>query len=315
MGSNTKSFSLISPFAVLAAIQIGCVSLDAQAASGVMRDGLLEGASLQLSRIEDVVSQVKPGGVLVISEEHGNATHYTRQKEALQALHASGRCTVSVGLEFIDWTHAEATSGFLAGTLAESDFLKAVGWGGNPFADYRDQALFPRVSGGSLLGVNAPRSLSGAIAKKGVAGLSSDEASLLPPTFEVGSAEYRERFDAIMGGGHVPAAAMDRYFAAQSVWDDTMAWQAREFLDQNPSNCLAIIVGDFHAAWGGGLPDRLRARGVANVVTISQFDTGPLSDSEVQEQTGPHPKYGSRADALWLSSTPVEPARDKAPTP
>lgn len=315
MGSNTKSFSLISPLAFLACIQIGCVSLEAHAASTVVREGLLSGASLQPSKIEDVVSAVRPGGVLVISEEHGNAQHYARQKEALQALHQAGRCTVSVGLEFIDWTHPEATSGFVAGTLAEADFLKAVGWGGNPFSDYRDQALFPRVSGGALLGVNAPRALSGAIAKKGVAGLSSDETELLPPAFTVGSLDYRERFEAIMGGGHIPAASMDRYFAAQSVWDDTMAWQAREFLDQNPTHCLAIIVGDFHAAWGGGLPDRLRARGIAQVVTISQFDTGALSDSEVSEQVGPHPKYGARADALWLSSMPVEPARDKASAP
>lgn len=290
--------------ALFVLIQTGCVSLQAWASAPIVRDGLLRGSTLQTQTLENVVADVKAGGVLVIAEEHGNPQHYARQKEALAALHQTGSCTVSVGLEFMDWTHAKATDAFLAGSLAEADFLKEVGWGGNPFADYRDQALFPRVSGGSLLGVNAPRSLSAAIAKTGVSGLSAEEASLLPPTFTVGSAEYRERFEAIMGGGHVPSAAMDRYFAAQSVWDDTMAWQAREFLDRNPTHCLAIIVGDFHAAWGGGLPERLRVRGVANVVTISQFDTGALSDAEVIEQMGPHPRYGVRADALWLSSNP-----------
>lgn len=307
MGSITNAAKTVNLLAVssLAMILLFAVATprSAQASSAsVLRDGLLDGVTLKTETLENIVSRVKPGGVLVLAEEHGNAVHYSRQKEALRALHGTGACRVSVGLEFIDWTHASATDEFLAGRLPEADFLTAVGWGGNPFSDYRDQALFPRLSGGSLLGVNAPRALSGAIAKKGVAGLSADETALLPPAFEVGNDGYRERFEMIMGGGHIPAAAMDRYFAAQSVWDDTMAWQANEFLKQNPGDCLVIIVGDFHAAWGGGLPDRLRARGIANVVTISQFDTTQLSEVDLALEIGPHPKYGARADAVWLST-------------
>jgi uncharacterized iron-regulated protein len=269
------------------------------------REGFFDGATLAKADLDVVVSQVHAGGVLILSEQHGNQKHYIHQKLALQALAKTGQCTVSVGLEFLAWNHQDAISRYFSGTMTETDFLQAAEWGGNPWADYKDQALFPKSTGGSLLGVNALRSLTGAISKKGLSGLSPDEMALMPPNFELGTAAYRERFDAIMGG-HVPAESVDRYFAAQSTWDETMAWKAVEFLTANPTNCLAIVVGDFHAAWGGGLPQRLRARGIANVTVISQVETRDLSEAELSSEFGPHPTYGARSDAIWLSQAPPE---------
>lgn len=266
------------------------------------RVGLLEGGNLKSTTIESLVAKVAAGGVLVLGELHGNKTHYLRQKAALSALMASGRCTVSVGLEFLSWVHQSSVDDYFDGKLAEADFLKAAEWGGNPFADYRDQALFPRATGGRLIALNAPRILTGAISKRGIENLTAEELALMPPGFVLGRNDYRERFDAIMGG-HVPAQALDRYFAAQSTWDETMAWQVADFLTSNPSHCVAVIVGDFHVNFGGGLPDRLRARGVKNVVTISQVDTFGLTEPELTAELGPHPNYGDRSDGIWLSST------------
>ncbi|MBN8541281.1 MAG: ChaN family lipoprotein [Deltaproteobacteria bacterium] len=271
------------------------------------RTGLLDGANLKATTIESVVGKVNAGGVLVLGELHGNATHYFRQKGALSALAATGRCTVSVGLEFLSWVHQASVDDFFDGKLAEADFLKAAEWGGNPFSDYRDQALFSRQTGGRLIGLNAPRTLTGAISKRGVEGLTAEEVALMPPEFSLGSKGYRERFDSIMGG-HIPAQALDRYFAAQSTWDETMAWQVAKFLGANPTHCVAVIVGDFHVNFGGGLPDRLRARGIGNVVTISQVDTFSLTEPELTAELGPDSRYGDRADGIWLSSTDPGPS-------
>jgi uncharacterized iron-regulated protein len=275
---------------------------DAVQTGQLPRVGLFEGGTLKATTIESIVSNVGAGGVLVLGELHGNSTHYLRQKAALAALASTGRCTVSVGLEFLSWIHQASVDEYFDGKLAEADFLKAAEWGGNPFSDYRDQALFPQQTGGRLIALNAPRTLTGAISKRGLNGLTAEEAALMPPGFELGRDEYRERFDAIMGG-HVPAQALDRYFAAQSTWDETMAWKVASFLAANPSHCVAVIVGDFHVNFGGGLPYQLRERGVKNVVTVSQVDTFGLTEPELTAELGPHPKYGDRADGIWLSST------------
>ena len=313
-------------FVALAAFsQVACsgFSADPQAAGGARkagddgviqtgtlpREGFFDGATLKQGDIDLVVKKVEAGGVLIISEQHGNQLHYAHQKLALEALAKTGACTVSVGLEFLDWTHQTDIANYFNGTMSEADFLKAA-WGGEPWVDYKDQALFPKTTGGVLIGVNAPRSLTGAISKNGIDKLTDEQLKEMPPQFELGTAAYRERFDAIMGE-HVPASALDRYFAAHSVWDDTMAWQTSEFLRANPKHCLAIIVGDFHASWGGGLPNRLAARGVSNVTVISQVETADLSEVELSTELGPHPKYGVRADAIWLSRTP----QTKVPEP
>lgn len=264
------------------------------------REGFFEGSSLKILSLDDVVARVKPGGVLIISEQHGNQKHYAHQKLALEALAKTANCTVSVGLEFLSWNHQDVIDQYFDGKLIEQEFLKQVEWGGNPFADYRDQALSPKLTAGRLVGINAPKKLTSSIAKSGIENLSSDEVKDMPPLFELGTAVYRERFEVVMGQ-HVPPNALDRYFAAQSVWDDSMAWQAKEFLNRNPAHCLAVIVGDFHAAWGGGLPDRMSKRGISNVTVISQIETRDLSENELSSELGPHPKYGVRADGVWLS--------------
>ena len=269
------------------------------------RQGLFRGADLQFSSIDNAVSQVQAGGVLVVSEQHGNQLHYTNQKTALAALAKTGRCKVSVGLEFLSWKYQTSISDYFDGLLSEADFLTAVDWRGIPFSNYRDQARFPLSYGGRLIGLNAPKSLTSAIAKSGIAQLSPQDQADMPPAFELGTQAYRERFEMVMGT-HIPPSAVDRYFEAQSTWDESMAWQSVEFLKNNPKHCLVIVVGDFHAAWDGGLPGRLRARGIPNVTVISQLETRDLTDAEISDELGPHPKYGVRADAIWLTQSPPD---------
>lgn len=62
-----------------------------------------------------------------------------------------------------------------------------------------------------------------------------------------------------------------------------------------------IIVGNFQANYGGGLPYRLRARGAAAVVVISQIDPAGLSAEEIARLVAPDPRYGVRADAVWVT--------------
>jgi uncharacterized iron-regulated protein len=79
-----------------------------------------------------------------------------------------------------------------------------------------------------------------------------------------------------------------------------MAWVSTEYLRMHPEQILVIIVGDFHATYGGGLPDRLRARG-ADVLTISQVNLSGLSGDEENGEILPDEKFGPRAEYIWVS--------------
>lgn len=261
---------------------------------------LYDGRTATSVTLDDVLGKVVAPAVVVVSEQHDHKPHQDHQVEVMEYFQHRGD-KVSVGMEFLEWPTQKSVDEFLAGTLKEADFLTAVAWGGNPFDDYRRQVLFPAQSSGWTVALNAPRTLTRKISKTGLASLTADEQKLLPAGFTLGNSLYRERFEAVMGG-HVAADAIDRYFQAQSTWDETMADRAVSFLAAHKDQILVAVVGDFHAAWGGGLPDRLIARGAPSVTVISQFTRAGLTQAEFEAELKPHPRYGARARAVWVDS-------------
>ncbi|MBX2994752.1 MAG: ChaN family lipoprotein [Bdellovibrionaceae bacterium] len=287
---------LLKSLKFLSLAGFSCAVSAAAASSGT----LLRGSTLKNVSVLQAVSQVQPGEIVVIGEEHGQAGSQAGQLEILRALRARG-LKVSVGMEFLEYPQQALTDAFRAGQLSETDFLRQVQWGSIPFDFYKDQVLFPEASeGGRTVALNIPRAVTSQVAKKGLDSLSPEQAQLLPPGLTRGNDRYFARFkDAV--GGHLPdAAAAERYFMAQSVWDETMAWTALASVQQDPSQVLVIIVGEFHVQYGGGLPDRLRARGAAKVWTFSEVNLTGLTHEESREALSPSELDGPRADFLWI---------------
>lgn len=245
---------------------------------------------------------VGPGNVLIVTEDHTVRRHHDNQLAVLQALKQQGR-RVSVGFEFLAYPYQSWVDRYVRGELPDDAFTHAVQWGGTPFAWYRPLILFPKDAGGDTVALNAPDQVTRALAQRGPEGLTEAERALLPPGFTLGSGAYFERFAEVMRQDHgpMPEQTLANFFAAQSAWDDTMAWQAARYLAAHPEQVLVIIVGDVHGAYGGGLPDRLWARGMTRVVVISQVDGSTLDDAAVAEVLTPHPKYGPRADFIWIT--------------
>lgn len=264
--------------------------------------GIFDGTTLNPVGLDEAFQNIPQGSIVVLGENHGFAVHQAQHIAVLDTLRRFGH-KVSVGLEFFTYTDQNLVNEYRAGRLGETDFLTAINWKGTDYSFYRPQALFPILTEGSAtLALNAPRTLTSKVAKTGLASLTSEEAALLPPNFSLGRNSYRERFMAMMP--HLPSPeAGERYFAAQSIWDDTMAWRAEQFVSQHPDQTLVIVVGEFHVQYGGGLPDRLRAR-LPNsmIVTLSQVNTYGLTEAEIQNQTRPSLDYGPRADLLWLAA-------------
>lgn len=261
---------------------------------------LKDGQNLRPQTLQDVADRVAPGTILVLGEAHDNAVHSAQHVALLQELRGRG-LKVSVGMEFLEYPAQDALDRYLRGELAEADFLKEAGWGGSNFAYYREQIRFSLGGEGWTYALNSPRVLSSKIARGGLESLSAEEYALLPPQFSRGNDGYFERFQNAMGGHGPKGDALERYFLAQSLWDDTMAWKALKALRRDPAQVLVIIVGEFHVQYGGGLPDRLRARGANAVVTLSQLNVEGASAEEIEEATRPTGVYGPRADFLWIS--------------
>lgn len=261
--------------------------------------GVWDGSSGQPVDVIQWLERVQAGDILIIGENHGLKTHQAQQLMVMEKLREYGR-KVSVGLEFFNYTDQDYVHQYCAGELDETTFLQKIKWGGIPFDFYRSQAKMPNRSEGSrTLALNAPKSLTQKVSRSGLASLTQEEHDLLPPFFTLGRESYRSRFLASVPH-ELPPEQQDNYFAAQSIWDDTMAWRAGGFMKDHPDQVLVIIVGDFHASYGGGLPDRLRARGIHHLWTMSQINSTGMTGSEVETEVRPHPQWGVRADLILV---------------
>lgn len=279
---------------------LSCSTLNAQ---------IYDGAQLNKVELNQVIASVSSGTVLVIGEMHGQSKIRDQHLSILSGLRSAG-LTVSVGMEFFNYTDQEFVQNYRAGILSEDQFKQTVKWSGFDFSIYKSQLLFPQSSLGEYgVGLNIPRSVTQVISKKGLEGLSADQLKLMPPDFTLGTSSYRERFYALMSDGHIPQDKLPNYFVAQSTWDETMAWQTVQFMKQHPDHVFVIIVGEFHVQYGGGLPNRILARlsqenlgDKIQVKTISQVWTDGMTSDDIQNEITPSPQYGPRADFIFLTN-------------
>lgn len=253
------------------------------------------------SDYQSLSESLKTHSVIIMGENHGLKTHQSQHLEILKTLREQGR-PVHVGLEFFSFPFQNQVDSYRLGQLPEADFLKAIDWGAIPFELYKPQAVFPDYSiGERTWALNAPRSLTGEISKIGVDQLSPDLKSLMPPGFALGRDSYRTRFLKVMGDHIKDPQKVQFFFEAQSTWDDTMAWRIQTFHEQYPDAILLVIVGEFHVQYGGGLPDRLKARGIKDALVISQVNSSEMNQEEIQKEVLPDPEYGPRADWIWTA--------------
>ena len=291
-------------------ILIGLWGAGAHSAAAVAM-GLYDGRTLQPATLNAALEQIQPGTIVLLGEMHGLGPVRDQHVEILNALRARHSTPISVGMEFFNYTNQSTLNEFSAGQITEDDFLKSVNWQGFGFEFYRYQVLFPQFSKNEMIvGLNISRTITSQIAKSGLESLTPDQRQFMPPDFSVGRASYRERFFAAMGMH--PTPQLENYFVAQSTWDDTMAWQAVEFVKNHPDHIFVIIVGEFHVQFGGGLPDRLRARLLheklnPNITSFSQIYTDGMTAEDIWNEMQPSEIEGPRADFVWLSQPAAPP--------
>lgn len=246
-----------------------------------------------------VLNKIHPGQIILISELHGYEPHHQNQRDLLVEMSSTSR-PIYVGMELFSYPNQTLVDQFGLGKIREADFIKSISWKGTDFTNYKFQVLLPYYHGGQTLALNLPRSITNQVAQKGLDSLSEEQQSLLPPNFSIGSNSLFQRFKERMQD-HIPKENLEKYFVAHSLWDDTMAWQASEHVQRHPDSFLFIIVGDFHVAYQDGLIARLKARGVENILSISQINTEGLTEEQKRKEILPDPQYGARADFVFAA--------------
>jgi uncharacterized iron-regulated protein len=235
--------------------------------------------------IQDIVNAAKNKKFVFLGENHATTDHQQMEAEVIAALIGSGRHVV-VGLEMYQRPKQTWLDQWSGGSITESDFLDKSDWKGQwgyDFAFYRPVFQVVRDNAVPLIGLNVPRDWVRSVGKQGFAGLSNEASSTLPAHMDLGNKDHRAMWNAMIGGGAHPMTgpSIENMYAAQVLWDESMADTAIKYLDKAPRDSKAVFVviaGSGHVMYKQGINWRIAKRSASDGVTVVMVQSdGPAT--------------------------------------
>lgn len=250
-----------------------------------------DGATVDETRLAE---RLRAARVIYVGEEHPNPHDHAAQLALLERAHAADP-SVGIGLEMLPRTLQPALDRYVRGESDEATFLSEVEWPktwGYPWGLYRPLLEFCRAHTLRAFALNAPRALTKAVAHEGLEALGSELKRDLPE-LKPGPAAHRELVREAYGGHPHKRFAehrFERFYAAQLVWDETMADRvAAALAAPGAPKRLVVFAGDGHVR-RFAIPDRAARRGAQPYVVVL-----PLLDRDLEDA-----RKDAIADLYWV---------------
>jgi aminopeptidase N len=234
----------------------------------------------------ELASRLASTRLLLIGEEHTSVECHRVQLRVLEALVKAGR-HVLIGLEMYPYTEQRGLDQWRDGLLTEDGFVRLSRWYDNwgyNWLYYRDIFLFARDQRVPMFAVNAPREVVSAVGRKGLTGLTPEEAAQIPKEIDAENADhmtfFRTTFEGEQGAVHGPGGMGDdmlkNMLAAQATWDAAMGYNGVQALKQanDPKAIMVILVGSGHVAYGVGIERQARKWADGPITSIIPTSVG-----------------------------------------
>lgn len=237
---------------------------------------------------ETLVDRLSRTRIIYLGEQHTNAAHHRVQLDIIRALYRKNP-RIIIGMEMFDNTYQAILDQWSAGRLDSGDFLEKVHWYANwryDFALYRDTMDFIRARQLRLIGLNLPAHIPPKIRVGGIDNLSADEKNHLPASIDTSNQAHRAFLKKIFEQHHKRVKYKFEYFyAAQCVWEDTMA----EAIANNiQDRSMIVLAGSGHIINKFGIPERAFRR--TNMPYLTVYPVPADQDFEL-----------SAADYIWVT--------------
>lgn len=218
------------------------------------------------------LSELARADAICVGERHDAPHDHWAQLATIEGLAARREIVgfeLGVGLEMFQHPAQPVLDAFTSGRIEldrlvrETDYEQRWGF---PIQFYAPQLTAARNAGASLLALNASTELTRAIGREGLAALPPDLAGELPE-LDLEDADHRALFD-VLTEGHPGHASPDDMYAAQVVWDESMATRAADWLaNRAPARKLVILAGRAHCA-RSAIPSRIERRGPFRAISV-----------------------------------------------
>ncbi len=277
------------------ALLLATVTIKTQAQQSESSPGFLVGAKEQATN-NDILETVVSSDVVYLAETHSDPADHAAQLEIVQAL--SEKRDVAIGLEMFQRPFQPVLDSYLAGSLTEADLIEQseyeTRWGFD-WEFYAPIVRYAKANDIPLIALNTPAEITRKVALTGLESLAGDDLTYIPPVADISTdnedykASIAEVFSAHGDMGH--SLNFENFFAAQVLWDETMAERVATQLQTEPERQVIVLAGEAHILYGYGIPDRV-ARRVPEVDHVSVW-LAPDFESTSEPDA---------ADFVWLTS-------------
>ncbi len=261
---------------------------------------------LAFADLESMLADISKADVVFVGEQHDDPNTHRLEAAILDGFRRRG-VTLTLSLEMFERDTQADLDTYLAGAIAEEEFLKTSRPWPRYATDYRALVEMAKSLGWPVIASNVPRRHASSVAKAGLSALDG-----LPPTERAWVAVdlqcphdvYFDRFaDSMSGhqgvGTEKPAAAekpaspptpptpptddqrrtTERYYFSQCVKDETMAEAIAAGFERHGRKLVVHVNGAFHSDFSLGTAERVRRRlggrrvAVVSVLPVTDLDT------------------------------------------
>jgi uncharacterized iron-regulated protein len=280
-------------------------------ANGLPEGKIIDAKTGQEITFEEMISSLISVDQVYVGEIHDDKLQHEAQLWVVKALFYQRPGQVAVGLEMFQRPFQSVLDLYSAGEIGETALIRETQYEkrwGYAFGYYRPIFRFSLDHGVPLVALNAPTELVKKISAGGVEGLTPEEKAELPQ-LDLNVTSHKERIKAAFDA-HPHGGSFDKFYTIQTLWDETMAETAANFLKPLAGKAqMVILAGHGHTDRGDGIPDRVKRRlpedtyKIVVPITVSAGES--IDVKELQRE-----KLG---DFLWLLAAPAE--SDKAKNP
>lgn len=225
----------------------------------------------------EIVERVLQDDVVYLGEKHDSPEIHQQQLEIIEQLYknknsANSKPEMAFAFEMFQRPFQPMLGRYLAGTITESQLRIQTEYDsrwGFEWEFYAPILRFAKEKQIPLIAMNTPEEITQRVAQSGIDSLKGSDYRYIPLTddIDLSNSEYRQRLQDIyeqhVEAGQGNSTDADNFFAAQVLWDETMAEAIALYHQQYPNSQIVVLVGQAHVMYDYAIPDRV-ARRVSN---------------------------------------------------
>ncbi|MEM7066760.1 MAG: ChaN family lipoprotein [Cyanobacteria bacterium P01_B01_bin.77] len=235
---------------------------------------------------QDILADLTQADVIYLGETHTDEADHIAQLDIITAMYQA-RGDIAIGLEMFQRPFQSVLDQYIAGELTEADLIKQseyeTRWGFD-WELYAPIIRYARTHQIPLIALNTPREITKKVARQGLNSLTGADLEHIPPLAEIDTSDenYQAMVAQVFGqhGGHGDSGpSFENFFAAQVLWDETMAASVVDFVTDSPDTQILVMAGEGHIVYDFGIPSRVERRLgddlVAYSVLLNPTSTAP----------------------------------------